>query len=179
MKLIANSILLIRKIIDRTFMYIFKSSFKNSGKNVRFFPLNSTFNYKNISIGNDVFIGDRAYFFSSISNIIIGNKVMFGPNVTIRGGNHSSHIIGKYLFDYKEEDKLSTDDADVIIEDDVWVGTNSTILKGVIIRKGTIIAAGSLVTKSTEEYSVYGGVPAKKIKDRFSPEDLIIHKNLF
>ncbi|UIR55954.1 acyltransferase [Sphingobacterium sp. SRCM116780] len=103
---------------------------------------------------------------------------MFGPNVTIRGGNHGSHIVGKYMFDYVNADKLETDDQDVFIEDDVWVGTNVTILKGVTIRKGTIIAAGSVVAKSTEEYAVYGGVPARKLKPRFTDEELTQHKDL-
>ena len=50
---------------------------------------------------------------------------MFGPNVTIRGGNHSSHIVGKLMTDYKNEDKLPTDDEPVIIDEDVWVGEYS------------------------------------------------------
>ncbi|MGE8427199.1 MAG: acyltransferase [Sphingobacterium sp.] len=178
MKLVANLILLFRKISNRLAMVIFKSSFEKCGKNVLFFPLNSTFSFKNITIGNDVFIGDRAYFYAAISHIHIGNKVMFGPNVTIRGGNHSSHIVGKYLFDYLEKDKLRTDDEEVYIEDDVWIGTNVTILKGVRIRRGTIIAAGSVVTKSTEEFSIYGGIPAKILKMRFTEEELILHKKL-
>ncbi|WP_343320959.1 acyltransferase [Sphingobacterium multivorum] len=178
MKLLANLILTFRRILNRILMYVFKTSFKKCGKNVLFFPLKSDFNYKNISIGDDVFIGDRAYFYASLSNIYIGNKVMFGPNVTIRGGNHSTHIIGKYMFDYKNIDKLDSDDEDVHIEDDVWIGTNVTILKGVRIRQGTIIAAGSVVTKSTEEYAIYGGIPAKKLKYRFTEEELISHKSM-
>jgi acetyltransferase-like isoleucine patch superfamily enzyme len=54
----------------------------------------------------------------------------------------------------------------VIIEDDCWVGANSIILPGVTIGQGSIIAAGSVVTKDVEAFSIVGGVPAKKIKDR-------------
>lgn len=173
----ASIILLTIKVFDRLLMYLCKNLFKVVGKNVKFFPLNSKFSYNSIFIGDDVFIGDRAYFFAALSFIKIGNKVMFGPNVTIRGGNHSSHIIGKKLFDYRLEDKLETDDQPVIIEDDVWIGTNVTILKGVTIGEGAIVAAGSVVTKSIEPFSIYGGVPAKKIKDRFNENDLLEHKS--
>ena len=52
---------------------------------------------------------------------------------------------------------------EVIIEDDVWIGMNAVILPGVTIRKGTIVGAGAVVTKSTGEYEIVAGVPAKKI----------------
>jgi len=48
----------------------------------------------------------------------------------------------------------------------LWIGANCTITKGVNIKQGTIIAANAVVTKNTEEYSIYGGVPAKLIKKR-------------
>jgi len=177
-KLLAISIIFFYKIIDRALMCVFRSLFKEYGKNVKFFPLNSTFSYSTIEIGNNVFIGDRAYFLATNSSIKIGDKVMFGPNVTIRGGNHSSHIPGKYMFDYLDSDKLPLDDQPVIIESDVWVGTNVTILKGVTIGTGSIIAAGSVVTKNVDPYCIYGGVPAKKIKNRFDYNDLILHKSI-
>ena len=53
---------------------------------------------------------------------------------------------------------------DIIVEDDVWVGANSIILKGVTLKKGSVIAAGSVVTKSTTPFSLYAGNPAKFIK---------------
>lgn len=56
----------------------------------------------------------------------------------------------------------------MVIEDDVWCGANVTILKGVTIGRGSIVAAGAVVTKSFPPYSIIGGVPAKLIKKRFS-----------
>ena len=58
----------------------------------------------------------------------------------------------------------------VSISDDVWVGYGSIILSGIKIGQGSIIAAGSVVTKDVEPYSIYAGVPAKKVKDRFSSD---------
>lgn len=62
-----------------------EQKFSKCGKNLVFSPENSDFIYSHIFIGDDVHIGPRACFMSSIANIYIGNKVVFGPNVTIRG----------------------------------------------------------------------------------------------
>ncbi|EMF49988.1 Acetyltransferase [Streptococcus parauberis KRS-02109] len=58
----------------------------------------------------------------------------------------------------------------IIVEDDVWIGTNAIIMSGVTLGKGSIIAAGSVVTKSVPAYTIVGGIPAKVIKERFSEE---------
>lgn len=166
------------KIVDRLYMYLCKSAFYKCGDNVIFHPINSFFNYNKISIGNNVSIGNKAHFECTRSHIYISDNVMFAPNVTIRGGNHSSHIIGKLLINYKDKDKLAEDDLPVYIEEDVWVGTNVTILKGVRIRRGSIVAAGAVVTKSFPPYSVIGGVPAKVIKYRWTIDEILEHEKL-
>lgn len=143
-----------------------------------FFPTSSDFYYKNIFLGNDVFIGKCASFIASISRIEIGNKVLFGPNVTIRGGNHSTHIIGKLMADYTLEDKLKIDDEPVIIDEDVWIGTGAIILKGVHIGRGAIVAAGAVVTKDVPPYAIVGGVPAKIIKYRWNIEEIRQHEEI-
>ncbi len=166
------------KLIDRGLMYIYISRFKKIGKNVKFFPINSNFIYSNISIGNDVVIGPRANFMSYIAKIHIGDKVLFGPNVTIRGGIHPYYIVGRFIFDIGENEKSPSDDQDVIIESDVWIGTNVTILKGVTIARGSIVAAGAVVTKNVFPYTIVGGVPARKLRNRFdSFEDLKKHES--
>lgn len=156
-------------------MYIYKPLFKKHGKRFIFDPFDK-FSYSTIEIGDDVFIGHGACFSASESKIVIGNKVMFGPKVTIMGGDHNTTLIGEYMYDIN--DKLPHNDLPVIIEDDVWIGTGAIILKGVTIHTGSIIAAGSLVTKDVEAYSVYGGVPAKLIKPRFTQEELTQHIQL-
>ena len=85
-------------------------------------------------------------------------------------------MIGKYIIDSKE--KLTENDAPVIIEDDVWTGANVTILKGVTIGRGSVIAAGAVVTKSFPPYSIIGGVPAKLLKMRFTPDEIEKHERL-
>ena len=59
----------------------------------------------------------------------------------------------------------------VIVEDDVWIGSGAIILSGVTIGKGAIIAAGSVVTKDVPSCEIWGGNPARKIRDRFETEE--------
>lgn len=157
-------------------MYSYRGLFKKCGKNVTFFPTKSDFFYKNIIIDNNVYIGPGASFILSKSSLRIMNNSFFGPNVTIRGGNHSSHIVGKFMIDYLDSDKLQSDDKNVVIEEDVWVGTGVIILKGVTIGRGSIIAAGAVVTKSVLPYSIVGGVPSKLIKFRWDIENIRAHE---
>lgn len=163
------------RALNKLLMFAYRSRFSKIGRDVRFYPLSSFFIYKNIEIGDHVFIGEKAFFYASIAKIKIGNKVLFGPNVTIRGGIHPYYIAGKFIYDIKE--KGINDDQDVIIEDDVWIGTNVTILKGVKIGRGGIVAAGAVVTKKVMPYTIVGGVPAKKIMNRFkSLAEVILHE---
>lgn len=167
--------------VNRILMYIHRSRFAKCGKNVTFFPLNSSFRYENIEIGNDVQINEGASFLLYIAKLHIGNKVLFGPNVTIRGGIHPYYKFGKFIYDIGENEKNPEDDKDVFIHDDVWIGCNVTILKGVTIGRGAIVAAGAVVTKNVMPYTIAGGVPAKKIGNRFKNFDEAIYhdKKLF
>lgn len=159
------------RALDRILMYIMKNRFMSCGKNVYFKPISSDFVYDHIEVGDYVRIGERASFQVWKAQLHIGNKVLFGPNVTIRGGIHPYYVAGRFLYDISEDEKGPNDDADVYIEDDVWVGCNVTILKGVKIGRGAIIGAGAVVTKSVAPYTIVGGIPARKIKNRFATED--------
>lgn len=128
---------------------------------------------KNISLGDNVYIGSGATFLSTRAEIRIGSNVMFGPNVTIITGNHRIDVVGKNMIEVK--DKRPIDDEDVIIEDDVWIGSGAIILKGVTISKGSVIAAGALITKSIPPYSVVRQRIELLQRDRFSVEQLKKH----
>jgi len=94
-------------------------------------------------IGNDVFIGKNAYIsiYNSLKN---RDSVMIGPNVTIIGGDHNFAVKGRKMCHVK----AGGINLPVVIENDVWIGTNVTILKGVVIGEGCVIGAGSVMTKS-------------------------------
>ena len=77
-------------------------------------------------------------------------------------GDHNMRKIGVPIIDNNE--KEASDDADIIIEDDVWIGGNSCINQGITIGTHCVIASGSVVTKSVPSYSVVGGNPARILK---------------
>lgn len=171
LKSISYFYLVLRKIYKVLCMAILKPLFKKHGTNFVFDPF-GYYVYKNISVGHDVYIGPGANFGGD--SIFIGNKVLFGPNVSIHGGDHSYTTVGKYIFDCTEGGLA----AEVIIEDDVWIGSGVIILKGVKIGRGSIVAAGAVVTKSINPYSIVAGVPAAFVKMRFTPEQIIQHEKI-
>jgi acetyltransferase-like isoleucine patch superfamily enzyme len=91
--------------------------------------------------------------------ISIGNDVLIAPNVTIRASNHAFSDKTRPM---REQGHLP---GTITIEDNVWIGSNAVILPGVRIKTGAIVAAGAVVTKDVEAYTLVGGVPAVKIKD--------------
>ena len=90
----------------------------------------------------------------------IGDKVRIGLRVNIITNNH---VFMDHERPIMEQGSAC---APVIIKDDVWIGVNATILPGVTVGKGSVIGAGAVVTKDVKPYTVVGGVPAKKIKNR-------------
>ena len=175
MRLVALVILYTQKLIHKAWMHLALSLFRECGRNVCFGP-GCDFSFSRIEIGNDVYIGPGARFNTAISTIRIGNKVMFGPDVTIMGGNHRTDVLGQYMHDVKE--KLPANDKDVVIEDDVWVGTRVIILKGVTIGRGSIIGAGSVVVKDVEPYTIYLGAPPLNKLSRWSEERIRQYEQL-
>ncbi len=103
--------------------------------------------------------------------LIIGNYCSIAKDVRfLLGGNHYMNHFSSYPFRRMvlgQVEQEATTKGKIIVEDDVWIGLGATILSGVTLRRGTVVAAGSMVTKSTEPYSVVGGNPAKLIRYRF------------
>lgn len=148
---------------------------KRCGHNVYLRPSASDIKgLKNLSIGNYVSIPKGSVLYCTEAELKIGNKVIFGPKPTIITGDHRIDVIGTYIIDSHE--KSPNNDKPIIIEDDVWTGANITILKGVTIGRGSVIAAGAVVTKSCPPYSIIGGVPAKIIKYRFTIDEVLAHE---
>jgi acetyltransferase-like isoleucine patch superfamily enzyme len=139
-----------------------KLSFRSVGEFTRIFYAKTPEPY-NIEVGHHVFINEGCDLISSSGRIIIGNFVMIGSHTTIIAQNHD-------ISDYKKPMVLNHKylSENVIIEDDVWIGANVTILPGVKIARGSVVGAGSVVTKNVAPFTIVGGVPAVKIRDRFN-----------
>ena len=120
---------------------------------------------QNLSIGDGTSIPKGSTFYCTNAPLTIGRKVIFGPHPTIITGDHRIDIIGKYIIDVSDAEKLPGNDAAVVIEDDVWIGAHCIILKGVTIGARSIIGAGSVVTKSIPADCVAAGNPCRVIKN--------------
>lgn len=150
---------------------------------------------KNIITNPNIIVGDYTYYddFENVHNfeknvkyhfdfigdkLIIGKFCMIASGVTfiMNGANHKMDGITAYPFnifgkDWKVAEPKLTDlpyKGDTVVGNDVWIGTNVTIMPGVHIGDGAIIASNATVTKDVAPYSIVGGNPAKELKKRFS-----------
>ncbi|RUR52558.1 CatB-related O-acetyltransferase [Aeromonas veronii] len=171
----------------RRFKVNLKSSFyKRKNKTSSFADKSVLFqkaNVKNSSIGKYTYLAG----FANINNCKIGDFCSIADGVRIGIGMHplnyiSTHPVfysAKTIFPYKllESSVLSKlpdydESKEVIIGNDVWIGTSSIILDGVKIGNGVVIAAGAVVTKDVPDYAIVGGVPARIIKYRPTSETI-------
>lgn len=129
----------------------------------------------NLEIGRFVSInGPGTRISSRLHGVKIGSFTSIASNVIIQEDFHNKNRITSYFINqnlFKQNvSKDITSKGTINIEEDVWIGSNSTILSGVTIGRGSIIGAGSVVTKDIPRYSIAVGNPAKVIKRRFSQE---------
>jgi acetyltransferase-like isoleucine patch superfamily enzyme len=135
-----------------------------------------------IVIGDNCYIGRGSQIECDVQ---WGDYVFTGNHVAFVGRyDHHWEEIGKpMLFSQRIRDADYTWKGlhqKTIVEDDVWIGYGAIILSGVTIGQGSIIAAGAVVTSSVEPFSIYGGVPARKLGDRFkNPDDIARHLEAF
>ena len=131
-------------------------------------PFHANWGGHHLYFGSDIYVNFNLTVVDD-GNIFVGNKVMFGPNVTIATANHpiNPELRARGL-QYNK---------DVHIGDNVWIGANSVICPGVNIGKNTVIAAGSVVTKDIPEGVVAGGVPCKIIREVSQKDSEIFYKD--
>lgn len=114
---------------------------------------------KKLQLGRNCGINTGTYI-NAKGGITMGDYVLIGSNVTISSGRHPIEGRNTSIFE------RPTEPQPIVIGDDVWIGANAVIMPGVTLKKGTVVGAGAIVTKDTEEYSVVAGVPAQIIKYR-------------
>lgn len=172
---LARGLVFTSRIWRRMCMCVYRPLFGSYGRNFRFDP-NGDYTYRTIHVGHDVHLGMRPTLNASRSTIRIGNKVMFGPEVTIRGGNHRIDLVGRFMVDVTDAEKRPEDDLGVVIEDDVWIGTRAIVVHGVTIGRGAVVGAGAVVTKSVLPYAIVAGAPAKIVRFRWDVETILRHE---
>jgi len=145
--------------------------------NVIFSPPYNFGNKGNIFIYDNVGIGPNSFISATNAKFIIKGNCAIAENFTVHTGNHA-HVVGKSVSDINEKNKPKGYDKDVIIEKDVWIGCNVTLLSGIIVGRGSIIAAGAVVTKDVPPYSVVGGVPARFIKLKWTINEILEHESI-
>ena len=102
------------------------------------------------SFGERVVI-NQGCFFLDLGGIMIGNRVLIGPRVTLSTGGHPVEPDERYDF---------LTHAPIVIEDDVWIGIGAYIMKGVHIGRGAVVGAGAVVTRDVPAHSLVVGIPA-------------------
>lgn len=128
---------------------------------------------RSLSIGNLVFIGPDAHI---IYPTVVGDLAMLAPGVHLVGTDHGSTTPGEPIrvapAETPSKGRLTT------IEAEAWIGQRVTIVHGVKVGRGAIVAAGSVVTKDVPRYAVVAGVPAKVLRMRFTPEQIKAHEDM-
>lgn len=133
----------------------------HSKENIRVHPTASIRYAQNIYIGKNSHINMNCCVWAGEnSKIILGDNLLMGPGVSIQSTNHGTDI-NSVMMTQEETEK------DIVIGNDCWLCSNVTVVSGVHIADGCVIAAGAVVTKDiTQPYSVVGGIPAKVISKR-------------
>lgn len=142
---------LIRGLLTRPFM-------KKMGK-VRMYEGVTVWYPYRIEIGDNVTLNEWVYI-NGLGGLKIGNGVRIAHRATILSTYHIVEDTERFMHTQGQVGAMT------VIEDDVLIGCNSTILMGVTIGRGAIIGAGAVVTKDVDSYAVVAGVPARKIRDR-------------
>jgi len=143
--------------------WLCKKKFKAFGKGSEFRPGSYADNCKFISIGKNVIIHPQSMLFSEegdhTPSIIIEDDVLLGSGIHMYVPHHKYNIINKKIIDQGFVYK-----GDIVIREGAWIGAKSIILSGITVGKGSVVGAGSVVTKNIPDFCLAAGNPAKVIK---------------
>ena len=142
----------------------------------------SRFNPETVKVGKGSYGELNVVSFGEKTKMTIGNYVSISEEVTfLLDVEHYTDRISTYPFRVKmlKECKFEAfSKGDIVVDDDVWIGYGATIMSGVHIGKGAVIAARAVVTKNVPPYAIVCGVPAKVIKYRFNPKIIDVVKDI-
>lgn len=159
----------------RNYFGIRRSSFGYCADSVVITPPCSLGRYKNIFLYDHTQISSGSFISAYNAKFIVKANCCIAERLTVHTGNHAM-IPGLFCSQVTEDIKPKGYDEDVVVENDVWIGCNVTLLSGVHIGRGAIIAAGAVVCKSIPPYAIAGGVPAKVIKFKWDIDTILEHE---
>ncbi len=152
---------------------LFKKKWRKSNPQ-NYTEAGSCFHLPSVKVGRGTYgTLDVRHFGNPAESLNIGSYCSIGPNcVFILGGGHPTNHVSTYPYKVYNgfAENESTVKGTIRLDDDVWIGYGVTILSGVHIGQGAVVAAGAVVSKDVPPYAIVGGVPAKVIRYRFSPE---------
>ena len=155
--------------IDRTLL---RRQWRKKNQHNDTAPFN-LFNLDHVFVGKETYGNLIVDNYNNIYKLVIGNYCSIATDVMfILDADHYTNHISTFPFKVKVlgEKQEGVSKGDIIVDDDVWIGYGATIMSGVHIGQGAVVAAGAVVTKDVPPYAIVGGVPAKVIKYRFEPE---------
>ena len=170
----------IRMKIDRLLHIDRSKEYGLMAKSAYLAPDSIVFNKKNLFMEENTSIPGGAMILNPRSKFIMKRGSFSSYNLCVCPGNHMP-VKGMWKHDVTDsmKDEIDKDgkyDRDIIVEEDVWMGINVTLLNGAHIGRGCIVGAGCVVSGNTPPYSVIAGNPWKIVKFVFSPEEIIEHE---
>lgn len=115
-----------------------------------------------------------------LSKFIMKKGSAAAEGLSVHAGNHMQ-LVGKFYRTITNEDKINSGkvfDKDIVVEEDVWIGCNVTLLSGAHLGRSAVIAAGAVVNSDIPPYCIAGGVPAKPIKFKWTIDQILEHESI-
>ena len=171
---------LIRQKIDKIFRIDRRDEYGLMAKTAYLAPDSIVFCKKNLFMEENTSIPGGAMILNPRSKFVMKRGSFSSYNLCVCPGNHAS-LIGKFKHDVTDamKDELFSDgryDKDIVVEEDVWMGINVTLLNGAHIGRGAIIGAGCVVTGEIPPYAIAVGNPCQIKRFLFTPEEIMNHE---
>lgn len=157
---------MIRRFIK---LFIKKKKWRRLNQNNRTRLMND-FNIQLVQVGRYTYGGLNVYTYNGHNKLTIGDYCSIAPNVAfLVSADHHTDTISSFPFynNIMGSSNEAISKGDIIVDDDVWIGYGATILSGVHIHQGAVVAAGAVVSRDVPPYTIVGGAPARVIKYRF------------
>ena len=162
-------------VFYKSYFGVRKSKFGYCADNVILTPPLYIGNPKHVYLHAYTCLASNSHISATNAKFIVHENCCIAEELTVHTGNHAM-VVGKFCSDITEANKPKGYDEDVVVNSDVWIGCRVTLLSGVHIGRGAIIAAGAVVNKNIPPYAIAGGVPAKFIKFKWSIDQILEHE---